>query len=494
MSARGEAVTEQIRLAMESSNPRDIVSGVKEAVANEVSSLSPDAKVVLTQYFNHTYMPDLVVEWQEAGKRDHRPIFIRNQLRPSTADEVRALATSEPMMVSIGPSLEPSGGAENVRRQALQEQRVLVTDVAALSEVATPAGFEESPGRAKEPLVRLVQTNLIKGGRGLLTLDDAALLIRGATPTADDDGISQQFLQSFQERTRDTFTFEAALRLNRAAELLHFGSSASDGLDAPESTGQMSDTELAVLLPYLLSDPTSIAKPALWTHIGSMMSLERLEAMANMLVGVNVSPLVVPNSTTWTAKRAQLVIDGEAGQDDDPSADAAVQADDAHDPPVWQVEGRKYITAKVGRWKVNVTSDARRLQGRIDGTAAHWDDIAALLSDFALDAVDLRGISRRIQVSAEESGDVSRDIGLIRGSLDDIFQVPKVKIRRIGDDQDASLDTDFGEMTVTATKAASIASVVTALNLLAHRWPADFSMLIGSQAPVETEPEPDDAG
>lgn len=84
-------------------------------------------------------------------------------------------------------------------------------------------------------------------------------------------------------------------------------------------------------------------------------------------------------------------------------------------------------------------------------------------------------------MSSEESGDVSRDIELIRSSLDDAFQVPKVKIRWIGDDnQDASLDTDFGEMTVTATKAASIASVVTALNLLAHRWPADFSALIGS--------------
>ncbi|ANZ39115.1 hypothetical protein BBK82_26605 [Lentzea guizhouensis] len=138
----------------------------------------------------------------------------------------------------------------------------------------------------------------MKGGRGLLTLEDAASLIQGTTPEVGEGGISQRFLRSFQERTSATFTFDAALRLNRAAELLHFDSSDDESLDVPESTGRMSDSELAVLLPYLLSDPGSIAKRALWTHIGSMMSLERLEAMATSLEGVNVGPLVVANAAT----------------------------------------------------------------------------------------------------------------------------------------------------------------------------------------------------
>ncbi|ANZ39114.1 hypothetical protein BBK82_26600 [Lentzea guizhouensis] len=172
------------------------------------------------------------------------------------------------------------------------------------------------------------------------------------------------------------------------------------------------------------------------------------------------------------------MIDNDADQDDGAPVEAAAQHDDSHTLPTWRVTSRKYITATVGCWKVNVASDARRLQGRIDGIAAHWDDIAPLLAEFALDAADLRGVSRRIQVSAEQSGDVSRNIGLIRSSLEDTFQVPKLKIRRIGDDQDAGLDTDFGEMTVTAIRAASIESLVTALNLLSRRRPADFSPLI----------------
>lgn len=118
--------------------------------------------------------------------------------------------------------------------------------------------------------------------------------------------------------------------------------------------------------------------------------------MANVLVGLNVSPLVVPNATAWTAKRGQRVINNEMDEHDDASARSTNQVDNEHDTPAWRVDGRKFLTAKAGRWKVNLASDARRLPGRSDGAAAHWDDIATLLSGFALDAVDLRGISRRI--------------------------------------------------------------------------------------------------
>ncbi|GAB3959266.1 hypothetical protein [Micromonospora vulcania] len=226
MSNRSLAVTEQIRTAMASSNPDDIVTGVKEAVAQEVTSLSPDAKIVLTSYFNHTYMPDLVLEWHDAGKRDSRPIFLRNDLRPEvTEQDVRSLARQEPVVLSLTALDEPSVAAGPLRERAREANRVLVTDVVSLADMATPFGTQRSAlhGQEDAPLLRLVQANLLKGGRGLLTPQDVERLAQSATPPDSGVVLTDQFLATFQETTDEMFAPDAALRLRRSAELLRLG-------------------------------------------------------------------------------------------------------------------------------------------------------------------------------------------------------------------------------------------------------------------------------
>jgi hypothetical protein len=166
------------------------------------------------------------------------------------------------------------------------------------------------------------------------------------------------------------------------------------------SKGQLSDVELRVLLPYLLSDEIASAKPGLWTYVGSMMSLDRLEGMWDVLHDVDVSALVVPNVETWTARRAQLVINSSfegfdyrvvlIGKNQDagirPGDEMVDDLDAEPNLPSWYVRNRM-LTAEVGRWRLFVTTDARRLKGRKDSATARWDDIAPLLTGFALDAV-----------------------------------------------------------------------------------------------------------
>ena len=213
-----------------------------------------------------------------------------------------------------------------------------------------------------------------------------------------------------------------------------------------------------------------------------------------------MSALVVPNVDRWTAKRAQLVINDSfehvnsdmevPGENDEADIYAAEQADAVNrntGVPAWYVRNRT-LTADVGPWRLFVATDARRLKGRSDGAAARWDDISSLLTGFALDAVDLQGTSRRIFVGAEGSGDVSADVALIRANIEDSFQVAKVRVRRIGDDETLrGMHVDFTEMTVTAERQLPIVSLVRAAELLGHRRPPDFSALIdiGSRLPTQ---------
>lgn len=490
MSVRGEAVAERIRSAMQSSNPRDIVTGVKEAVAEEVGSLSPDAKIVITEYFNHSYMPDLVLEWNEGGKRDQRPIFLRNTLRPAIAEEeVRALAPREPVVLALTTTADPSPRLDGLRERARQASRVLVTDMASLADVAAPSaeqGRAGGPRGVGAPLLRLVQANLLKGGRGLLTSVDAERLTRSAAPVDEDSDLTEEFVSSFQESADELFAPDAALRLRRAAELLRFGLARSVVETLVLSEGQLSDVELRVLLPYLLSDETASANSRLWLYIGSMMSLERLEDMWDVLPEVDVSALVVPNAEVWTGRRAQLAINNLfEGYDSDVeiSKDKQVREDgeifDAEPGiPSWYVRNRM-LTSDVGPWRLFITTDARRLKGRNGSTPAQWDDISPMLRGFGLDAVELRGISRRIFVGAEQSGDVSADVARIRENIKDSFQVAEVRVHRVGDNEPApGMKVDFTEMTVTANGQAPLASLVNAAGLLGYRLPPNFSALV----------------
>jgi hypothetical protein len=480
---------------MMSNNPRDIITGVKEAVAREVGSLSPDANIVVTEYFNHSYMPDMVLEWNDAGRRDVRPIYLRNSLRPSvTEEEVRTLARRDPVVLSLTALTDPGPRFNLLREQAREAGRVLVTDVVSLADMTTPLDAGQY-NRADHgpPLLRLVQANLLKGGRGVITSQDAERLARSAAATVDGSGLTDQFLASFQESADEMFAPDAALRLRRSAELLRFGLS-NEVIEAGSlSTGELSDVELRVLVPYLLVDETARANLRLWNHIGSMMSLERLEEMGGALVGVDVSVLVVPNVEAWTAKRAQLVINNsfegaqdttDTAEDEDPATRTVSDAVDSMPntgAPFWYVSNRM-LTADAGPWRLLVATDARRLKGRSESAAADWDDISSMLNGFALDAVDLRSISRRIFVGATGSGDVSSDVALIRGTMQDNFQVTEVRVRRIGDDQSmASINVDFTEMTATGHRV-SIASLVKAAELLGRRRSPDFSGLIGGTA------------
>jgi hypothetical protein len=335
-------------------------------------------------------------------------------------------------------------------------------------------------------------------GRGLLTSEDAERLTQSAAPPDESDDLTNEFLSSFQESADQLFVPDAALRLRRAAELLRFGLSREFAETVSPLTGQLSDVELRVLVPYLLSDPTANANPRLWTYIGSMMSLERLEEMGGVLSDIDVSALVVPNVDTWMAKRAQLVINNLFDEPDSPMGtaeqnDSADMPDEANvvdaegNVSSWYVRNRM-LTADAGPWRLFVTTDARRLKGRSDSVAARWDDISSLLTGFALDAVDLRGSSRRIFVGAEGSGDVGADVALIRANIEDSFQVAEVQLRRIGEDETLrGMHVDFTEMTITAEQQLPIAALVSAAGILGHRRPPDFSTLIDISSRFPTE-------
>jgi hypothetical protein len=286
--------------------------------------------------------------------------------------------------------------------------------------------------------MRLAKANLLRGGRGVIGQRELTRL----TTAADLDPVEQltnERLTEFRAVANEFFSEDASVRLRRAADVLRFGLLPGQGIE-PRFEGRLSDSELRVLVPYLLAHDEVTRSPEFWGYVGSMMELEDLEELWSTLPEVDITPLVVANLDRWRAKRAQLGINS----DHDPDAPP--------EEPYWQLRN-KMLSADAGPWRIYFASDGRRLKGRPAGETPSWSDLQELARGFALESVDLKGYSRRVLVSAEASTNVYEDVDTIHSSIADNFKVASLTVLA---DRDEPIDVDFEGMTATGRSPQTI--------------------------------------
>ncbi len=71
---------------LSSHNPDQNVAAIKTSVANYLHEADPSAIVETTEYFNHTFSPDIVLRWRDEGS-GVRPVYIRTDAREASLRE-----------------------------------------------------------------------------------------------------------------------------------------------------------------------------------------------------------------------------------------------------------------------------------------------------------------------------------------------------------------------------------------------------------------------
>jgi hypothetical protein len=304
MTELADRVIASVREMLNQPSPERIVNGVKSVVSGEIRKLNPEASITYTDYFNHTYIPDLVMEWSTPHGQEARPVYLRGTLRPArAAEDVRGLASQAPVVLSLAPSVDPQP-YERVRREVQSAPRVMVTDIGTIANLAneqTPAAAEvmDMDQLPSAPLMRLAKANLLRGGRGVIAQPEVTRL----TAAADLDPVEQltdNRLAEFRAVANEFFTEDASVRLRRAADVLRFGLVPGQDVE-PRFEGRLSDPELRVLVPYLLAHDEVTRSPEFWGYVGSMMELEDLEELWSTLPEVDITTLVVANLDRWRA-------------------------------------------------------------------------------------------------------------------------------------------------------------------------------------------------
>ena len=138
---------------------------VKQLLCDELARVDPDARIHRTEYFNHTYVPDVVLKWDG---RVPREVFLRFvSTPPRLLADVDLIGASGPVIFDLSPAAprarevaELASVSSATQQASERSPQLLITDSEATQHVR--------PDDAENMVERLVVANLLRSGRGKL--------------------------------------------------------------------------------------------------------------------------------------------------------------------------------------------------------------------------------------------------------------------------------------------------------------------------------------
>jgi hypothetical protein len=143
------SVVEAIETALEQRDVNESTRRVHDVVASELRRLSPGTTISTTGYFNHSFVPDLVLGWDDSGMRQERDVFLRFSVSTEAfGDDLRLLSPRDPLFLGL------SGVVDQSAEQRWDTNGALVTSAPAVQNLASAVGAEERTLDATRSLVR----------------------------------------------------------------------------------------------------------------------------------------------------------------------------------------------------------------------------------------------------------------------------------------------------------------------------------------------------
>lgn len=295
-------IPESIAYALSNNDATDLPEALKAAVTRELQAIDPATKISHTDYFNHTFVPDLIIKWS-GTKQGERQIFIRRYGNsPQLVEDIELLGDSGPMFFGL-ETKEIFRRVANVDipRALAQHQDTLVTEGSALQ------NFKRVT--AMESLLDTVGSAIVRGGRGTI-YEEEALTFRTATsnalgvdgsPVPDVQQVSLA-LELIEDNLQPSFA-SSIRRYVRLVWLAHGG--APEEFPSDFEDGAIDQEEIVSLLRYLFhQDP--IEDNTFWRRVGQHVDLTTFEALKEQEPHPNLHTLIQANSDRLVARMAAV--------------------------------------------------------------------------------------------------------------------------------------------------------------------------------------------
>ena len=281
---------DRIAIATAGEDARLNIEAIKSAVQDEVRATDPRVEITRTEYFNHTYAPDLVLNW--AADKSRRYLYIRTDSDPDRlAQDANILADKRPVLFSLPRMLDRDRQRDRLH-SLTSEADVLVTDVAALEAVIER--------RSAHPVVQLASAALLQGGHGVVDttqgIEIADKFSSGfvAARSAETDGTA-----AAAGVIEEYFGASSAHRLSQFLNAIWVGSggSASEFPGPIHSHADLPDASFRFLLELDEFDD-----PEFWRRVGRKLTIERIVRLAQSSDSRNFQYLVQSNLDVLTAR------------------------------------------------------------------------------------------------------------------------------------------------------------------------------------------------
>ncbi|MGA5764847.1 hypothetical protein [Nonomuraea bangladeshensis] len=274
-------------------DPERNVSAIKSAVIERIREVDAKVTVESTEYFNHTFAPDLVLRWP--GNDQLRRVYLR------TNNNVHYLREDVELTAGINPILMPLLPlSAEIQREELEREsaanNTLVTDPSTITAVGGESR-ERSVGGA-------VSRAVLQGGRGYLTRQRAKAV--GHALSLGFVG-AQKANISLTQRALDVASSLLDLQhveeLTRLLHAIWLGSGATAGT-FPVSTEVSANLDAGAL--DLLLEVATTENGEFWRRIGRNLTLEQLCELVVPATSEGLQQLVTLNLDRLRAKSCQV--------------------------------------------------------------------------------------------------------------------------------------------------------------------------------------------
>ncbi|WP_198955673.1 hypothetical protein [Frankia sp. CcI49] len=398
-----------LEAALGISSTRESIQGIKSVVAREIEATDTSARIRDTGYFNHSYMPDFVLEWPDDEAAGQRFMYLKfSGDADYFARDVALVEDREPIVFSIGH-----------HRNARAAQARLAAETGAVNTLLTDADGLATmiERRDRSPDVRIISTALTQDGRGFLDAENASLIADGFS-----QGIDAARSLAVEGTRHATDIVTARLRRRQSRLLNQFlqavwvgsGGSIERFPGVRDLSGEIADSALEFLL-----SGDEIVDPEFWRRLGRHATLEQLTRLKIGRSTRNLQHFITHNIDVLWARAFHL----QQTTDSPTEEPAALE---------WAIE-RKLLSLRSAGFSAYFDTSVEELRRKTSGARTRGISLAVLLERAAGTVVaelEITADRRSIVYRSDESIDITRDerLAALAASLGPDARVTRARI------------------------------------------------------------------
>jgi hypothetical protein len=272
------------------------VQSIKQTAIRHLEALDPKARLRSTEYFNHTFIPDLVVQW--AQDTTPRFVYLRVSDRlPEFLLDVETVSEQHPIILGMNGIRPDEDETVEALAAKATEGDTFVAELEAVGELGD--------SRRESIYASLVGSSVARGGRGVLLEDDA----RDVTDSIEAgfsgaQELDEERVSEATQTAQELLSGVHAARINRLLQAVWIGAGGS-GTTFPSAVtlSQRLDVES---LNFLLELP-ELEDREFWRRIGRNLDIRTLAALSETQESENFQHLVTANLDALFARTCHIV-------------------------------------------------------------------------------------------------------------------------------------------------------------------------------------------